>query len=79
MITLNAQAALTTLLSLMALPGALMTAVGSYLWYDGIKHQLDNRGRLGKMLVMFGLILLDIVIILTLYLTALGDESQTSR
>ena len=76
MITLNAQGALTTLLSLMALPGSVMTAVGGYLWYDGIKQQLENRSRYGKMLVMFGLILLAIVLILTYYLTAFGGARE---
>jgi len=74
--TLNAQGALTTLLNLMALPGAVMTAVGGYLWYDGFKKQLDNRSRYGKMLLMFGIILLTIVAILTYYLTAFGQASR---
>ncbi|CAN5680124.1 hypothetical protein BH10BAC3_BH10BAC3_02790 [soil metagenome] len=75
--TLNAQGALTTLLNLMALPGTLMTIVGGYFWYDGVKQQYENRSRYGKMLVMFGLIMLAIVLILTFYLTAFGGAKQS--
>ena len=65
---LNAQAALSTLLNLMALPGAILTVVGGYLWYNGSQQALENRSRIGRMLVMFGLILLFIVIILLLFI-----------
>ena len=69
MIYLDAQAALTTLLNLMALPGAAMVAVGGYMWYNGSKQALENRERWGRFLVMFGLIMLAIVLILTYYLS----------
>ncbi|MES2646890.1 MAG: hypothetical protein V4717_08460 [Bacteroidota bacterium] len=68
MLLLNAQAALSTLLNLMALPGAIMTSVGGFMWYNGSQLALENRSRYGRMLVMFGLILLLIVTILSLFI-----------
>ena len=65
MIMLNAQGALATLLNVMALPGAIMACIGGYLWYKGWQLKLENRTRAGRMLLMFGVILLTIVVILS--------------
>jgi hypothetical protein len=71
MVILNAAAALATLVEIMALPGALLSGIGGYMWYTGYSKHDENTIRLGKMLIMFGIILLVIVAILSSFLSHL--------
>jgi len=73
MIPLNAQGALATLLNLMALPGALMACMGGYMWFKGWQLKLENRTTAGRMLLMFGVILLTIVAILSFAINRLSS------
>ena len=68
MTLINAGGALATLVDLMVLPGAIMSAIGGYMWYKGQRNGEENRSRIGRMLLMFGIILLVIVIILSGFL-----------
>ena len=64
----NAEGAIETLLNLMAIPAVLLTCFGGYYWYKGSKLGYENRVRAGKLLVMFGVILLVIVLILSFFI-----------
>jgi Zn-dependent protease with chaperone function len=66
---INAEGALATLLNIMAVPGAFLTFFGAFSWYKGWKLGIENRARAGKMLFMFGLILLVIVLILSFFIS----------
>lgn len=68
MILINAAGALKTLLDLMVVPGVLLTASGAYMWFSGYRNQDENKTRLGRMLLMFGIILLVIIAILSNFL-----------
>jgi predicted Na+-dependent transporter len=66
---INAEGALSTLLNLMAVPGALLIFFGAFSWYNGRNQGIENRVRAGKMLFMFGIILLVIVLILSYFIS----------
>jgi uncharacterized membrane protein YidH (DUF202 family) len=65
----NPTAALSVLLALMLVPAVGMLASGAWLWYTGAAARRYHTERLGKMLVMFGVILLVIVGITSFFLT----------
>ena len=68
MTLINAAGALKTLLDLMVVPGVLLTVTGAYMWHSGYRNQEENKSRLGRLLLMFGIILLVIVAILSDFL-----------
>ncbi len=47
----------------MALPAVLLIVAGAHGWRQGWKTGNEDRSRMGKMLLMFGIILLIIVLI----------------
>ncbi|TAD91088.1 MAG: hypothetical protein EAY75_03975 [Bacteroidetes bacterium] len=65
----NPIAAFSVLLALMLLPAVAMVAGGGWFWYRGQAQHRQHTERLGKMLVMFGCILLVIVVIVSFFLT----------
>lgn len=63
--------ALLALLQLMLLPAMLMLLSGIIVWYKGHQAQVESRIRIGKMLTMFGSILLVIVLITSSFIQML--------
>ncbi|QGW27092.1 hypothetical protein [Phnomibacter ginsenosidimutans] len=63
--------ALLALLQLMLLPAMLMLLSGLIVWYKAHQIQQESRIRIGKMLTMFGSILLAIVLITSSFLQML--------
>lgn len=68
MILTDAEGALATLLNIMAMPAVFLICFGVYLWYKGTQQNVENRSRMGRMLLMFGVILLVIVLILSYFI-----------
>lgn len=69
MVLLNAEAALAALLNLVAVPAVFLTCFGGYTWYKGVQQHIEGRIRAGRMLLMFGVILLAIVLILSYFIS----------
>ena len=65
---LNATGALLTLLDIMVLPAVIMIVAGGFFWRRGWQLNAEDKTRLGRMLFMFGAILLVIVLIITYFL-----------
>ena len=61
--------AFSVLLTLMLLPAFLMLGFGLRFWYQGRQQQSEDRLRLGRMLFLFGIILLITVAIVSFFLT----------
>ena len=68
MLFINAEGAFATLLNLMAVPGVLLICYGAWCWHSGWKLDITNRARQGRMLLMFGFIILTIVLILSFFI-----------
>ena len=66
--------ALAALLQLMLLPAMLMLVAGVVVWYKGHQARHESRIRIGKMLTMFGSILLVILLITSSFLQNLIDR-----
>jgi succinate dehydrogenase/fumarate reductase cytochrome b subunit len=70
MYLLDAQTALDALLSLLMLPAAVMIGIGGFFWDRGATQQNEDRVRKGKMLIMFGAILLVILLVCSWFLNS---------
>jgi hypothetical protein len=75
---LNATGAFLTLLDIMLLPAVLMIATGAILWRRGWLLYAEDKSRLGRMLLMFGIILLLIVLTTSYFLSQLEDQTGSS-
>ncbi len=70
MILANTEAAFATLLNMMAVPSVFLICLGGYFWRRGWQEKNENRARLGRMLLMFGVVFLTIVLILCYFIAA---------
>lgn len=70
--------ALAALLQLMLLPAILMLVAGVLVWYKGYQAEQESRIRIGKMLTMFGSILLTILLITAAFLSTLLQRGQAT-
>ena len=66
---INAEGAFATLLNLMAVPAVFLICYGGRAWYSGWKSGIVNRARMGRMLLMFGIIILVIVLLLSFFIS----------
>ena len=73
---LNATGALLALLDIMVLPAVLMIVGGGILWRKGWLMNAEDKTHLGKMLFMFGCILLVIVLLMTYFLEQIAAQKQ---
>ena len=73
---LNATGALLTLLDIMVVPAVLMIVTGGILWRRGWLLNSEDKSRLGRMLFMFGSILLAIILVMTYFLEKVPANKQ---
>lgn len=78
MVMLSATEALITLLNIMAVPAVLLIVFGGLTWYKASSYQMESRVKYGKLMLMFGIILLVIVLITSYYLSQMLIRQQVS-
>jgi hypothetical protein len=72
----DALTAFQALIAFLFMPAALLAGLGAYFWYLGVQKNQPDKQRLGKMMLMFGIIFFAILFILQ-YFLATGPLTWT--